>query len=574
MADTYYYKVSFSILDSITGIKYYPAGSSFTLSASEEAMYHIEIYKNNTRVQALTSTTLGDNTAAMTKVAGALVSGVPLPPYKTSNIQGTTTWNAVQQGNSAANWLSYVQLSTLGPALVKPLNPPPANLVQYQDSSGVWHNIPQAPGNVTPTVSFSISASVAPKTPTGTALTSDLKLQNPSNVFNTLTGQTAVFTYPQNTTFVSKCAGATTAYWISPLIIPVITPATTILGQRQWDGKTYSYEIRFYNKDGSAGDHTVKFTNLKDFTIHTLFYSTGANCPVNTVAATNPNPNPNPSSNSTRNGTIGNGSITFNPPNNIKTRSDPYGIKSAGKTSSPNAIAKLGYIYQDNSTAQAINTDASGGFNTLWGFKFTYNPTTFNYGTQSSSNLDVTTFAKDPANLIGGNTVINLELYLNRIADFQDLTTGTKAADVQELYPVLDSKFTGVDDNAVSGILSRGTEYDLEFLYRVVNGNPRQNNVLGDSTSATDMSADFGYITGVPFKLHLNDNLVYFCSIQTLNVTHVMFTPSMVPMLSVVSLSLMRYPGVNGAEAATVSNLISASNTVNQSLTTPPKKKA
>jgi len=121
------------------------------------------------------------------------------------------------------------------------------------------------------------------------------------------------------------------------------------------------------------------------------------------------------------------------------------------------------------------------------------------------------------------------DLYLNRIQDLNTLKKGYKAT----AYPA-----GGISDTDQKGLLYRGTEYDLEWLYRVVNGSPTKTSLLeyGGET------ADFGYITGTPFWLKLHKNMKYYGGLAGLSVNHVMFTKDMIPILSVVSLTFNRYP--------------------------------
>ena len=56
------------------------------------------------------------------------------------------------------------------------------------------------------------------------------------------------------------------------------------------------------------------------------------------------------------------------------------------------------------------------------------------------------------------------------------------------------------------------------------------------------LTSDYGYITGMPLWIQLHDNLIYKGSLSSLSVEHVIFTENMVPTLSVVSLSFIRYP--------------------------------
>jgi hypothetical protein len=64
------------------------------------------------------------------------------------------------------------------------------------------------------------------------------------------------------------------------------------------------------------------------------------------------------------------------------------------------------------------------------------------------------------------------------------------------------------------------------------------------------VTADFGYTTGVPCWLVLNENLRYFGSVASFQVNHVMFDLNMVPMLSTVSITFSRYPALWNDTAA------------------------
>jgi hypothetical protein len=70
------------------------------------------------------------------------------------------------------------------------------------------------------------------------------------------------------------------------------------------------------------------------------------------------------------------------------------------------------------------------------------------------------------------------------------------------------------------------------------------------STKYKGVTADFGYTTGVPCWLVLNENLRYYGSVASFSVNHAMFDSNMVPMLSTVSISFARYPALwNETEA-------------------------
>lgn len=574
----YRYKIKVSITDA-NGITTYPGSPAFVLSLTDKVSYHLSTYVDGTLV---------------TDAAIIQVSGTSL---KVSSPKNVTIVSWQSSGGTAAFNLR-TDVTATGTCLLTPTFTTTGTTfsVKIYDSILGWQTATlDSTSPIIPNVSFSVVTS-SPTIPTGSALLSDLALQKnasgmtgPYRIGYAYRAVVQALPAPQSTIFQnSVCPGSTADYWISPLTIPIVTsPVTSPSFSNPNVVSFYRYEIRFYNADGSPGAPTVSFTpksakdapaQLQAFNTYIHNIKIGLFCPkVNsslpststasghTSSGTPPAAAPNPYANTP---------VNYNPPNNINTRNDPYGIQSRPQrayvgsqleTVGLSSSAALGYIYQDDSTAQAVNgAGSTAGALNKWGFRFTYNPTNISYGTQSSSALDVTTFAKDPANLVGGNTVVQLELYLNRIVDFQDLTDPN--LDIQKSYPFKEHA-SSMSAEDINGILTRGTEYDLEFLYRVVNGDPRTNDVLSDSTLA---SSDFGYITGVPFKLILHNDLRYFCSIQSITVNHVMFTPSMVPILSVVSLSLIRYPGLTTAESDIFNNITAANKQAISNANKPP----
>lgn len=264
--------------------------------------------------------------------------------------------------------------------------------------------------------------------------------------------------------------------------------------------------------------------------------------------------------------------INYNPPPHRATRSPslfymaniernfikdstPYidSTKAYNNFTAPNKnLLPLGRIYQTESTAKALNkkyleqkqgnkcltdtflTDLLRSGTGLWGFRFLYNPTTISYNNQVDTSIDWFLNQQDPSRFFGGNMTISFDLYLNRIADLATLrNVNGRIISKSDDYPGFN-----FDEEDAKGLYYRGTEYDLEYLYRCVNGGP----IPTSLTSEALPTADFGYIAGSPLWIHLHDNLRFKGSLVGLNVTHVSFSDRMVPMLSVVNLSFIRYP--------------------------------
>ena len=194
-------------------------------------------------------------------------------------------------------------------------------------------------------------------------------------------------------------------------------------------------------------------------------------------------------------------------------------------------VGKLGRIIQDPNTATLVNIKDP---KSLWGFRYTYNPTTIQYSVQGNTAVDWTLGSNDPAALLAGNMQVTFQLYLNRIADLTQLRGKYKN---KGYTPPL-------NPSQIDGLLNRGTEYDLEFLYRVCNGDPDDSLGKNPLLSYNGVSADIGILKTVPVWLYINDNMKLFGSITNMNVNHAMFTLDMIPILTTVDITFTRYPAI------------------------------
>ena len=185
-----------------------------------------------------------------------------------------------------------------------------------------------------------------------------------------------------------------------------------------------------------------------------------------------------------------------------------------------------GYFYQDLD-GEVTSASKQKAQSKLWGFQFMYNPTTIGYTNQANSSVDHLN-PDDIASLLVGSQSINFEILINRTADVSALKTTAIPGTAD--YP------RALTYEEAVNLRKRGTEYDIEFLYRCINGDPQ----LTDSM--LEPTADYGYLAGLPIWLRFNNNVKYKGIINSLSVEHVMFSENMVPMLSKVSLSFLRMP--------------------------------
>lgn len=231
----------------------------------------------------------------------------------------------------------------------------------------------------------------------------------------------------------------------------------------------------------------------------------------------------------------------FNPPPHSVSRSFPPMAFPTGSAKDSVALAtkisnsKLdrGFLHQD------VDTAGTTARNKLWGFQFMYNPTSISYSNSQIDGIDWTNPANTQANLLVGNMTAQVSLYLNRIWDIAAMNN----AGGPQAFPATGTNNTPgygkhISYNDLKGIYTRGTEWDLEYLYRTLNGNPVKNPTMQNGLD----TSDWGFISGVPVWIKFNDNLRWKVSVTTVTVNHVMFTRGMVPILSEVTLGLTRIP--------------------------------
>lgn len=204
---------------------------------------------------------------------------------------------------------------------------------------------------------------------------------------------------------------------------------------------------------------------------------------------------------------------------------------------------RRGLIYQDLDVANSLaGFDKYTSSLQLWGFQFMYNPYQIRIDTNVSSSIDHNNTA-DIANQLVGAQTISFDLLLNRVVDLavNDSQEAFNSSIYKNREQYLTANYgTAISESELAMLHARGTEYDLEFLYRVINGDPTRTPMLKGLVS--DSTADFGYLAGIPVWLRFNDNVKYKGVITGIGVDHRMFTSNMVPTLTAVSITFSRVP--------------------------------
>lgn len=235
---------------------------------------------------------------------------------------------------------------------------------------------------------------------------------------------------------------------------------------------------------------------------------------------------------------------TFNPPPHIMTRHfSPIAFGGKDSYDDGNSYNQLGMIYMDPDTVLNTAKVYTKKVTKFWGFRFIFNPTTFSYSMNSSNNVDWT--RKNPNNAVlvadGVGGVITMRLIIDRVADMNTMRrwdlNGRQGIVGAPDYP------TTLTPEQCAGILNRGTEYDLEYMFRVFNGNPELSTLLGNSKQDLEMAtANLGYMTALPFVLKLNDQLRYKVNVTGITVLHDLFTKEMIPIRTAVDFTCQRLP--------------------------------
>jgi hypothetical protein len=339
--------------------------------------------------------------------------------------------------------------------------------------------------------------------------------------------------------------------WYALSLLPAGTNKTSAhqISTAKTDGSNFISGSVIYEKNVTKG----KFGKQALLALQLMRTKKIGNCSGTTSSAPVSNTTPVPPPDSRL---LPKGNLRWNPPPHNVSRGVPL-MEYVNKLDPESVIltepafAKLntaelkrGKIFQDSLGAEILNTNPDkialpGKGKQQWGFRFMYNPTTFSYSSASNNNVDWTLGASDPTALIVGNSTVQFELYLNRIADMSFLKQSN--VNLSTGYP------NGLQEVEIKGILNRGTEYDIEFLYRVLNGDPLKKPLLFSKEYGNTLggvTSDFGYTTAIPCWLYLNENLRYYGSVANFNVNHVMFDLNMVPMLSTVSITFNRYPAL------------------------------
>ena len=194
-----------------------------------------------------------------------------------------------------------------------------------------------------------------------------------------------------------------------------------------------------------------------------------------------------------------------------------------------------------------------GHFNHNYGFQFLWNPETFSQST--SVNWGITPDQNDKMALLTGlvssNSSIDLTIRIDRSNDFacakasylgrgsdrniflqnflQNSFQSFASYYIEGQAPNSAADFATNIDNKIDDLLTRGTEADLEFLYRTINGDGYS--LLGVNTS------NISFLRPTIVRVDLGPQRLVGM-IQSVDVNHLAFTRDMIPIRTDVTLSV------------------------------------
>ena len=165
----------------------------------------------------------------------------------------------------------------------------------------------------------------------------------------------------------------------------------------------------------------------------------------------------------------------------------------------------------------------------LYGFQFLWNPTEYATSTAVSQNVvPAATDALSFLNMFQGTGTVNFSLQINRVNDFACFGS-TVGTNFNRFYG---SSYTSAGNRTelINDLKRRGTLADIEFLYKTINGGFIKN-------AANIDTSDIGIIVPTIVRIDIGP-YAQIGIVNNISVAHKMFTQTMIPIVSEVSLGI------------------------------------
>lgn len=195
------------------------------------------------------------------------------------------------------------------------------------------------------------------------------------------------------------------------------------------------------------------------------------------------------------------------------------------------------------STSSTANT-AAAKLDTQWGFQFLWNPTQIGTAVQRNANLvpqAIDAFASR-APLFPGTESLSFVAVIDRVNDFACFKS---APDQASYHTEFYGKNAGVAANTsalIIDLMTKGTMADIEYIFKMINGDGINGvtwkNALGRKT------ADLNFLAPTPVAVQFGpnaDSLSYVGWVESLSISHQMFTEDMIPIHSEVIINMSTY---------------------------------
>jgi hypothetical protein len=182
-----------------------------------------------------------------------------------------------------------------------------------------------------------------------------------------------------------------------------------------------------------------------------------------------------------------------------------------------------------------------------YGFQFMYNPNSIGLSYQTTTQVDPAyeMAAKDHFNYMpsaGQGGQVTFSLLVNRMFDMEYYDSEgrlTTPGVYSNRDPYGEEGINAGLFNEQKMIYEAGTMYDIEFLLRTLMGYTMQTQLRQQIIAKT---ADMGIYNLRPVELHLGPALRYRGRVVSMGINHVLFNERMVPIMSNISITFMRYP--------------------------------
>ena len=203
-------------------------------------------------------------------------------------------------------------------------------------------------------------------------------------------------------------------------------------------------------------------------------------------------------------------------------------------------------------------TGVASNLDTQWGFQFLWNPTQISTSVQRNANLvpqAMDAFIGRGVPLFPGTEAISFVAVINRVNDFAcfkafKLNTGPLPGNLDDstldtaVYNYYSRSAGAVQslNQLINELMNRGTMADIEYIFKMVNGDgtlgAAWRNALGRKT------ADINFLAPTPVAVQFGpnaDSLSYVGWIESISVSHQMFTEDMIPIHSEVTINMSAY---------------------------------